>query len=105
MQYIFIDAIEQVAGQGDVQFLGLAQVFSNVDVHQRPCAPLVLWIGCMQSHFISGRNWRAVFGQNLEMTFNGFTGHGHRVIQIFPGGKAPRNVGYFHAPGVLVVAH
>ncbi|MCY1187124.1 hypothetical protein D9M73_280670 [compost metagenome] len=59
----------------------------------------------MQGHFVGGRNGRTVFCQNLEMTFNGFAGHRHRVIQIFPGGKAARNIGDFNAPGVLVVVH
>ena len=41
VQYVFIDTIEQIAWQGDVEFLRLAQITGDIDVHQRPGRLLV----------------------------------------------------------------
>jgi hypothetical protein len=39
------------------------------------------------------------------MAFDGFARHGHGVIQILPSRETTRNIRYFHAPGVFVIAH
>src|SRR5450830_1903623 len=102
VQHIFIDAIEQIARQGDVEFLRLAQVFGDINVHHCPGAAGVLWIGCMQRDLLRTRNWRAVFGEDLEMPFDGFSRHCHGVVQVVAGRVATGNIRDFHAPGMVL---
>ncbi|MNW20307.1 hypothetical protein D3C71_2206560 [compost metagenome] len=59
----------------------------------------------MHGDFVGWRNRRAVFGQNLEVTFDGLPCHGDGIVQVVTGREAPRNIRHFNAPGVCVIAH
>ncbi|MNN81817.1 hypothetical protein D3C81_1986790 [compost metagenome] len=104
VQHVFVDASQQIGGQGDVEFLRLAQVFADVDVDQGPGHAGILWVARMVGHLVGWRNRRTVLGQDLEVPLDGFTRHGDGIVQVITGREAPRNIRHFHAPGVLVIA-
>ena len=70
--YIFIDAVQQVTRQRDVELLRLAQILGDINVYHGPGAACVLGVGGMQGDLLRTGNRRTVFGQDLEVPFDGF---------------------------------
>lgn len=82
---MLINTIKQVSRESDIQFFSFAQVLGYVYIDKSPSAAFESWIGLMHSYFLSGGDGCTVFSQNLKMTLNGFTCHGHGVIEIVAG--------------------
>lgn len=98
--HVLVNSIQEVPGQGDVEFLGFSEVFGHIDIDDCPDTARELRVARVMGNGSRYRNDRAVLGEQFQMAFDGFSCHGHGVIQVFAGRETAGNIWHLDTPGV-----
>lgn len=70
--HVFVNSIQEVPGQGDVEFLGFSEVFGHIDIDDCPDTARELRVARVMGNGSRYRNVRAVLGEQFQMAFDGF---------------------------------